>query len=228
MRFVVIGCGRWGTGLVMTLVERGHEVAVVDTDPEAFVRLGDRLPCERIVGNALDRDVLTAAGLERASGAAVVTFSDEVNVVVARAAREVFRVPKVVARLYDPRKAHIYRRLGIQTISTVEWGVHRIADLLAYSSLEVAHSIGHGGVDIVEVDIPSLLVGRAVAELAIPGEARVIALSRAGRTFLPTEGTLFEAGDRAHVVLLAAAVEHFRQLTGNGMGGSTPTSRRVP
>jgi trk system potassium uptake protein TrkA len=212
MRFVVIGCGRWGTGLATTLVERGHEVAVVDIDPEAFARLGDKPACERVVGDALDRDVLTRAGVGGASGLAAVTFSDEVNVVVARAAREVFRVPKVVARLYDPRKAHIYRRLGIQTISTVEWGVHRIADLLAYSSLDVTVSIGHGGVDIVDIDIPPLLVGRTVVELTIPGEARVIALSRAGRTFLPTDGTLFEAGDRAHVVLLAAASEHLKRV----------------
>lgn len=212
MRFVVIGCGRWGAGLATTLVERGHEVAVVDIEPDAFARLGEKLTCERIAGNALDRDVLTAAGVGRASGLAAVTFSDEVNVVVARAAREVFQVPKVVARLYDPRRAQIYRRLGIQTISTVEWGVHRIADLLAYSSLDVAVSIGHGGVDIVEVEVPALLVGRTVAEIAIPGEAQVIALSRAGQTFLPTEGTLFEVGDRAHVVLLAAAAERLKRL----------------
>lgn len=212
MRFVVIGCGRWGAGLATTLVERGHEVAVIDVEPEAFVRLGKKLACERIVGNALDRDVMTKAGVGRASGLAAVTFSDEVNVVVARSAREVFRVPKVVARLYDPRKAQIYRRLGIQTISTVEWGVHRIADLLAYSRLDVTVSIGHGGVDIVEVEVPPLLAGRTVAELAIPGEAQVIALSRAGRTFLPTEGTLFEVGDRAHVVLLVTATERLKRL----------------
>lgn len=212
MRFVVIGCGRWGTGLATTLIERGHEVAVVDVDPDAFVRLGDALACERIVGDALDREILDRAGVGRSSGLAAVTFSDEVNTVVARAAREVFRVPKVVARLYDPRKAQIYRRLGIETISTVQWGVHRIADLLAYSSLEIAVSIGHGGVDIVDIEVPRLLAGRTVAELALPGEAQVIALSRAGRTFLPTPGTLFEAGDRAHVVLLASAVEHLKQV----------------
>jgi trk system potassium uptake protein TrkA len=212
VRFVVIGCGRWGASLATTLVERRHEVAVVDIEPDAFVRLSSTLACDRIAGSGLDREVLERAGIGRASGLAAVTFSDEVNIVVARAARDVLRVPKVVARLQDPRKAQIYRRLGIETISTVDWGVHRIADLLAYSSLEVTVSIGHGGVDVVDVEVPYLLVGRAVAELGIVGEAQVIALSRAGRTFLPTPGTLFQAGDRAHVVLHASAIQRFKRM----------------
>lgn len=214
MKFIVIGCGRWGAGLARTLVERGHEVSVVDVDARAFDRLGDGFGGERIVGSGLDREVLEHAGVERATGLAAVTFGDETNIVVARAAREVFRVPKVIARLYDPQKAHIYRRLGIETISTVEWGVHRIADLLAYSSLDVTVSIGHGGVDLVEAEVPRLLVGRTVAELVIPGETHVVALSRAGRTFLPTQGTVLEAGDRAHLVMLASSVERLKRLLG--------------
>src|SRR5512147_1453935 len=104
MRFIVIGCGRWGAGLARTLLERGHNPSVVDVDPAAFDRLGDGFAGGRIVGSGLDRDVLVRAGIERASGLAAVTFSDEINVAVARAAREMFRVPKVVARLYDPQK----------------------------------------------------------------------------------------------------------------------------
>jgi trk/ktr system potassium uptake protein len=214
MRFIVIGCGRWGTGLARTLVERGHDVAVVDVEPQAFDRLGDGFGGQRIVGSGLDREVLVAAGIERASGLAAVTFSDETNVSVARAAREVFRVPKVVARLYDPQKASIYRRLGIETISTVEWGVNRIADLLSYSSLEVSMSIGHGGLDIAEVEVPPILAGRTVAEVAVPGEAHVIALSREGRTFLPTEGTVLAVGDRVHLVLAPSSVGRLNRLLG--------------
>lgn len=214
MRFIVIGCGRWGAGLARTLVERGHEVSVVDVNPQAFDRLGDGFSGARIVGSGLDQAVLEHAGVERASGLAAVTFGDEVNIVVARAAREVFKVPKVIARLYDPQKAHIYRRLGIETISTVEWGVHRIADLLAYSSLDVTVSIGNGGVDIVEAEVPRLLVGRTVADLAIPGEAQVIALSREGATFLPTQGTVLAAGDRVHLVLLASSIERVKRVLG--------------
>lgn len=214
MRFIVIGCGRWGAGLARTLAERGHDVSVVDPDDHAFERLGDAFRGERIVGSGLDRDVLVQASVERASGLAAVTFSDEINVAVTRAAREMFRVPKVIARLYDPQKAQIYRRLGIETVSTVEWGVHRIADLLAYSSLEVGVSVGHGGADLVEAEVPPLLAGRTVAELTIPGEAHVVALSREGRTFLPTGGTVLEAGDRVHLVALPSSAGRLRRLLG--------------
>jgi trk system potassium uptake protein TrkA len=214
MKFIVIGCGRWGAGLARTLVDRGHEVSVVDVDERAFHRLGDGFSGERIVGSGLDRGALERAGVEHASGLAAVTFGDEVNIVVARAAREVFRVPKVIARLHDPQKAHIYKGLGIQTISTVEWGVHRIADLLAYSSLDVTVSIGQGGVDLVEAEVPPLLVGRTVAELTIPGEAHVVALSRAGRTLLPTQGTVLETADRVHLVMLPSSVGRLKRLLG--------------
>lgn len=214
MRFIVIGCGRWGAGLARTLAERGHEACVVDINAHAFERLGDAIGGERIVGSGLDRDVLVAAGIERASGLAAVTFSDEINVAVARAAREVFRVPKVVARLYDPQKANIYRRLGIETVSTIDWGVNRIADLLSFSTLEVTASIGHGGVDVAEVEVPPLLAGRKVAELTVPGEAHVIAISREGQTFLPTDGTLLVVGDRVHIVLVPSAVGRLTRLLG--------------
>ena len=216
MKFIVIGCGRWGTILARTLVERGHEVSVVDVDPAAFDRLGDGVVVERVVGSGLDRDVMLRAGVERASGLAAVTYSDEINVTIARAAREVFRVPRVIARLYDPQKAQIYRRLGVDTISTVDWGVQRLAALLAYEDLDVSVSIGNGGIDLVEAEVPSLLVGRSVAETMIPGEAHVVALSRAGRTFLPTQGTLLESGDRLHLAVVPSSAERLRRLLGIG------------
>jgi trk system potassium uptake protein len=214
MRFLVIGCGRWGAGLARTLIERRHEVAVIDVDAGAFDRLGDGFAGERVVGSGLDRDVLLRAGIERASGLATVTFSDEINVSVARAAREVFHVPKVIARLYDPQKSDLYRRLGIETISTVDWGVHRIADLLAYSSLDVGVGIGHGGVDLVEAEVPAAVAGRTISEIVIPGEAHVVALSRGGRTFLPSEGSILEVGDRVHLVVVPDAAGRLRRLLG--------------
>lgn len=214
MRFIVIGCGRWGTGLTRTLAERGHEVSIVDVDARALDRLGPGFRGVRIVGSGLDRDVLERAGVDRASGLATVTFADETNIVIARAARELFHVPKVIARLYDPQRAEIYRKLGIETISTVTWGVQRMADLLAYSRLDVTGSIGHGGVRIVEAEVPPLLVGRTVTDLVIAGEAHVVALSRAGQTFLPAQGSVLEAGDRVHIAVMPSAVVRLRRLLG--------------
>jgi len=215
MRIIIVGCGRMGAALARTLTERSHQVTLVDTDPLAFERLDQTLKCQTVIGVGFDRDVLTQAGIERADGFAAVTASDETNVVAARMASQVFHVPRVVARLYDPRKAEIYHRLGLQTIAPITWGVHRIADLLCYSQLDPIVSLGTD-VDIVEVDISPQLVGRAVKDLTIPGEVHVVAISRGGKTMLPGPGTAFQTGDLVHLALLASSADRVRALLGLG------------
>lgn len=214
MRIIIIGCGRLGAGLAETLGQRGHGVTVVDLDPAAFERLGPSFRGETVAGGGFDRDVLLMAGIERADGLAAVTSSDEVNVVAARLARLVFRVPRVVARLFDPRKAEVYRRLGLPTISHVTWGINRIVELLCYSRLDTIKSLGSGEVDIVEAEIPHLLVGRTVNDLTVPGEIHVVAVTRRGKTFLPTLGTEFHEGDMVHLALLAESAERLKAILG--------------
>jgi trk system potassium uptake protein TrkA len=214
MNIIIIGCGRWGSGLAQDLSLRGHGVTVVDQAPSAFERLGPSFKGKTLAGVGFDRDVLLEAGIERADGLAVLTGSDEANVVIARVVRQVFQVPRVVARLYDPRKAEIYRRLGLQSITPLTWGVHRMTELLGYSRLEAIASLGSGTVEIVEVEIPPSLAGRRVKELTIPGEAHVVAISRSGTTFLPTPGTTFQEGDLVHLSVLAASSDRIREVLG--------------
>jgi trk system potassium uptake protein TrkA len=164
-----------------------------------------------VAGVGFDRDVLLRAGVERADGLAAVTASDEVNVVAARLARQVFHVPRVVARLYDPRKAEIYRRLGILTISTTTWGIQRIAELLSYSDLDVVLSLS-SDVDLVQVNVPPLLVGRTAQALIVPGEANIVAIGRGGRTLLPAPGTTFQEGDLIYLAVLAASADRLKRL----------------
>jgi trk system potassium uptake protein TrkA len=204
-----------GASLAKTLTLRGHDVAVVDTDPTAFEHLDVTLHCATVVGVGFDRDVLLQAGIQRADGLAAVTASDETNVVAARLASQVFRVPRVVARLYDPGKADIYHRLGLQTIAPVTWGINRIADLLCYSQFDPILSLG-SDVDIVEIDVPPQLVGRTVKDLTVPTEVHVVAISRGGRTFLPSSGTAFQAGDMLHVAVLASSAARLTALLGQG------------
>ena len=216
MKIVVFGCGRMGSGLAMALSFRRHNVTVVDVEAAAFERLGGNFPGRTVRGSAVDRETLVAAGVERADGVAAVTGTDEANGICARMAMQAFRVPRVVARLYDPHKADVYRHLGVQTVTPVTWAVHRIADLLCYFHLDTVISLGSGEVDIVETEIPPLLVGRTVPELRVPGEIRVVAITREGRTFLPTDGTLFCKGDRLHIALLGASSDRLRALLGLG------------
>jgi trk system potassium uptake protein TrkA len=214
MRIIIIGCGRMGAGLALTMSQRGHAVAVVDRDPTNFERLGSSFKGEVIEGVGLDRKVLLAAGIERADGLAALTASDDVNVVVGRIASEVFRVPRVVARLYDPRKANIYGRLGLHTISPTIWGINQAAEVLCYSPLDAILNLGSGEVNIVTTEIPPLLVGQTVSELTVRGEIHVVAISRGGRVFLPTLGTEFSWGDVVYLVVLATSSDRLRALLG--------------
>jgi len=214
MRIIIIGCGRLGAGLAEALSQRGLGVTVVDREPTAFQRLGSSFRGETLTGGGFDREVLLKAGIERADGLAAVTASDEVNVVAARLARQVFRVPRVVARLYDPRKVEVYRRLGLMTISQVTWGISRIVELLCYSRLDTIKSLGSGEVDIVEAEVPHLLVGRTVNDMTVPGEIHVVAVTRREKTFLPTLGTEFHEGDLIHLALLASSAERLKLILG--------------
>lgn len=214
MKIIIIGCGKVGAGLAEVLSIHGHGVTLVDQDPGAFERLGQSFRGETVAGHGFDREILLRAGIERCDGFAAVTASDEVNLVAARAARQVFHVPRVVARLYDPRKAEIYRRLGLLTISPVTWGINRIVELLCYSRLETVMSLGSGEVDVVEAEVPHLLVGRTVNELTVAGEIHAVAVTRQGKTFIPTLGTELREGDLVHLALLASSAERLKILMG--------------
>ena len=152
MKVIIIGCGRTGAGLAHALTLGGHTVTVIDPDPAAFERLGPSFKGRTLLGIGFDRDILMQAGIERADALAAVTDSDEANVVTARLARQVFKVPRVVAHLYDPRKAEIYRRLGLRTVTPIVWGINRIADILCYSGFDTVVSLGSGAADIVDVE----------------------------------------------------------------------------
>ncbi|HNX13289.1 MAG TPA: TrkA family potassium uptake protein [Oscillospiraceae bacterium] len=214
MKAIIVGCGRMGAGLAQTLVKNGHTVTVIDLDPMAFERLPASFSGNKVVGIGFDRDVLAKAGIERADGLAAVTESDEANAVIARMASLIFRVPKVVARLYDRRKAEIYKRLGIQTIDPSTWGINRIYDLLCYSQLNAVTSFGSGDVDIVEVEVPILMAGHTVRDLTASGEFVVISITRNNKTFLPTLGTVFEKRDLLNIAVSAASSERLKTLLG--------------
>jgi len=214
MKMIVIGCGRLGAGLAEALSRRGIAVTVVDRDQSAFERLGPAFEGESVTGVGFDREVLIRAGIERADALAAVTASDEVNVVTARLARVLFRVPRVAARLFDPGKEEVYRRLGLPTISHVTWGVSRLMELLCYSPLQTVKSLGSGEVEVVEVELPQLLVGRTVHELTLLGEIHVVAITRRGKTTLPTLGTEFQQGDLVHLALLTSSSARLKLMLG--------------
>jgi trk system potassium uptake protein TrkA len=213
MNIIIIGCGRMGSGLAHLLSLRGHALTVVDKEEGAFAALGPAFKGRTLVGVGFDRAVLLAAGVERADGVAAVTNSDEVNIVAARIARTMFRVPSVVARVVDPQKAEIYQRLGVQTISTTVWGINRIANLLSNNELDVICDLSSSA-QMVQMALPAQLAGRTVQNLTIPGEVHVVAIKRSGQTFLPTGSAGLQAGDLLYLAVQAASADRLTALLG--------------
>jgi trk system potassium uptake protein TrkA len=215
MNVIIIGCGRMGSGLTRLLSLRGHTVTVVDKEAAAFALLGPAFKGRTVVGVGFDREVLLAAGVQRADGLASLTNSDEVNIVAARVGREIFHVPRVVARAVDPHKAEVYERLGLQTISTTAWGINRIANLLSYTELDVVMNLS-SNLDVVRVEVPAVLAGRTVQNLMIPGEVQVIAVARSSKTFLPTASALLQRGDIVYLAVQAASADRLTALLHDG------------
>ncbi len=212
MKFVIVGCGRVGARLSSELSLAGHDVTVIDKDPSAFQRLSPNYRGKTIEGVGFDRDALIRAGIERADGFASVTNGDNTNIVSARVARYVFRVPMVVTRIYDPRRAEIYRRLGIQTISPTDWGATRIGELLLHPGLATQLTMGHGEVSLVEYVASEHLDGHRVDELVVPGEICVAGLVREGRAVVPTPGTRFRIGDVLYLSVDTLFLPRLREM----------------
>src|SRR5512143_2585135 len=219
MRVIIMGCGRVGEQLAALMSEEGHDVAVIDYDATALARLGPDFKGRRVRGVGFDREVLLRAGIEDADGFAAMSSSDNVNVVAARIARTLFHVPRVVARLFEPERAEVYKRLGLVTISSTSWGAERTRELLTHAELDAVRSFGAGEVQLLEVDVPPRLVGHSVRDLSVPGEVAVITITRDDRALLPSFGAVFRSGDVVHLAVLSDAMGRVARLLDLSEGG---------
>lgn len=195
MHVVVVGCGRVGSSLARQLLSDDHSVAVIDKRAASFERFLLDWPGKKIVGYGFDRDRLQEAGIERADALAAVTSGDNSNVMVARIAKETYQVPRVVARIYDPRRAGVYERLGIPTVATVEWTTDQALRRILPAETRAEWVDPTGGVALVERRLPDTWVGRPLAELDEPGRWRVAVLTRTGAAALADPTLLVQEGD---------------------------------
>jgi trk system potassium uptake protein TrkA len=198
---VVVGCGRVGSGLAATLVEQGHTVSVIDRKATAFRRLPENFSGDTIVGVGFDRTRLRAAGIERADALAAVTNGDNSNILIARTAREFFHVDRVVARIYDQRRAAIYERLGISTVATVQWAIERVLRRIQPDTDGVEWVDPSARVCLVERVVPVSWAGRPLVELEAEGRSRVVALTRLGVAQLVSAALLAQEGDIVWVAI---------------------------
>jgi len=215
MKIIIIGCGRVGSGLAKLLSLQKIDVVVIDQDTEAFKRLGKTFKGKTVTGIGFDEKVLLNAGIHTADALAAVTHSDETNLVASRLAKVVFKVPRVAARVYEPQKAKIFQRLGVQTISPVTLGIERLADLLVSSTIMPEKLIGAGQLSVVDMDILPNMVGYSIADINIMSEIHVIAITRTGKTFIPNPAIRFEKDDLVHIVVSNASLEKLKKLFRN-------------
>jgi trk system potassium uptake protein TrkA len=206
---VVVGCGRVGSGLAATLVEQGHTVAVIDRKGAAFRRLPENFAGDTIVGVGFDRDKLRAAGIERADALAAVTNGDNSNILIARTAREFFHVDRVVARIYDQRRAAIYERLGISTVATVGWAIERVLRRIQPDADGVEWVDPSAKVCLVERLVPTGWAGHPLVGLEGDGVARVMALTRLGVAQLVTPALLAQEGDVVWAAVAGDRIDEF-------------------
>jgi trk system potassium uptake protein TrkA len=196
---IIAGCGRVGSELATNLIRLGHTVALIDKNARAFERLKPGFGGKRIVGFVFDRDVLEDAGIKDAEAFASVTNGDNSNILAARTAKEHYRVPHVVARIYDPRRAQIYQRLGIQTVATVRWTTDQILRQLIPNEVPVEYTVDNGEVVVTATSAPSELVGRFALEIDIEGVRKVVAVSRFGVPRVPDKKLAIQDGDILHI-----------------------------
>ena len=207
MHVVVVGCGRVGSGLARSVEASGHTVAIIDRQEKAFRRLPDGFAGKKVVGVGFDRDRLEEAGIAQAGALAAVTNGDNSNILVARIARETYGIEKVVARIYDPRRAAIYERLGIATIATVQWATERVLRRILPDSGEVEWIDPSAKVVLVERLVPPALVAKRVADLEESTGVRTVAISRLGVAQLSESSLILQEGDVVYLAVSGDGVD---------------------
>ncbi len=212
MRVIIVGWGRVGSRLANSLSAERHDVVVIDNNPLSFARLSRDFTGRMLTGVGFDRELLQKADIESADGLAATTNSDNVNIVVAVTAKETFKVPQVVARIYDAEAAEIYRREGIPTVTPTLWGANTMRAMILHPQLSTLTTFGNGEVQIVYLEVPNALVGRIVKDLHLPGELRVNVLVRRGQAMIPQPELQLERGDVLYIAATDAAMPKLEQM----------------
>jgi len=216
VHIVIMGCGRVGSALARTLEKQGHSVAVVDQDPTAFRRLGSGFVGKRVTGVGFDQDTLREAGIEDADAFAAVSSGDNSNIIAARVARETFGVENVAARIYDPRRAEVYQRLGIPTVATVRWTADQMMRRLLPSEAEPNWQDPSGAVQLAEVPVAGGWIGHRLSRLEQAAEVRVAFVTRLGVGTLPTPEMVLQESDVVHMMMRTADLKAVEAVFAKG------------
>jgi trk system potassium uptake protein TrkA len=213
---VIMGCGRVGSTLARSLEDRDHTVAVIDSEPDSFRRLGPDFNGDKVTGYGFDQEVLEKAGIRRADAFAAVSSGDNSNIIAARVARETFGIEQVVARIYDPGRAEVYQRLGITTVATVKWTADQMLRRLLPAGAEPDFRDPSGTIRVDQIPVPRHWVGQRTVAFQEQARARIAWIDRVGEGMLPTRETVIQEGDLIHLVMREENAAHAYTVIENG------------
>jgi trk system potassium uptake protein TrkA len=213
---VIMGCGRVGSTLARSLEDRSHDVSVIDSNPDAFRRLGPSFNGTKVTGIGFDQTVLERAGIDRADAFAAVSSGDNSNIIAARVARESFGIQQVVARIYDPGRAEVYQRLGITTVATVKWTADQVLRRLLPAGAEPDFRDPSGTIRVDHVDVTEPWVGQRTVTFQEESGSRIAWIDRLGEGMLPTRDTVIQEGDLLHLVMREENADHVYAVFNQG------------
>jgi trk/ktr system potassium uptake protein len=213
---VIMGCGRVGSTLARSLEDRNHTVAVIDSNPDAFRRLGPTFSGTKVTGVGFDQDVLEKAGIDRADAFAAVSSGDNSNIIAARVARETFGIQKVVARIYDPGRAEVYQRLGITTVATVKWTADQVLRRLLPAGTEPDFRDPSGTIRLDQHTVNDAWIGQRTVKFQEQSGSRIAWIDRLGEGMLPKRDTVIQEGDLLHLVMREENAERVRAVFERG------------
>ncbi len=211
-----MGCGRVGSTLARSLEDRNHTVSVIDSEPDAFRRLGPGFNGDKVPGIGFDQEVLEKAGIRRADAFAAVSSGDNSNIIAARVARETFGIQQVVARIYDPGRAEVYQRLGITTVATVRWTADQVLRRILPAGAEPDFRDPSGTIRVDHLPVTEAWVGSSVERLQEQARCRVAWIDRLGEGVLPNRDSVIQEGDMLHLVVREDTAELTYEVFGRG------------
>ena len=210
MYVIIVGCGRVGAELAKLLSGEGHDVVIIDKSRDSFNRLGDTFNGLTMVGNGFDLALLKQSGIEKADAFCAVTNGDNTNLISAQVAKKIFRVPKVLARVYDPQRAHIYAALGLDIISGTMLFSAMLRDKIIESRFS-SYLIESKDLGVIEIEVKDSLVGKTIQDINIPEEFIVVAIKRMQGVIIPEPKTILRNKDTLMGVVKVSSLQEVRE-----------------
>lgn len=167
MYIIIVGCGKVGSNLAKELSLNNHDVVVIDSDPNKFTQLGSGFNGKTVLGVAIDEDILLQAGIEKADAVAAVSPDENMNIMVSQIAKEIYKVPRVIPRIYDPDRDIFFQQLGLNTMCLTSLAVAHVKKILEQKLGDIWHTFGSKSIGFRYIDPENKFVGRMIKDISV-------------------------------------------------------------